>query len=196
MDTLLSAGYLDIRKYHVVSPLRLILSVSWHLDHGENVIPEWYCWVVWFTLETDESLERALSALAKFWRSIQAGDSPTGRPWASSAKFSFDASRVIHGVYIGSLGRGVRSTCVSVITNNYDLDIEYLDIDDIVKIIRRLRIGLVSNLGLLDSVINRPSYRLYGEVAHPSISLKTAVIMHLRVLTSKLVRWMIACIWL
>ena len=57
-------------------------------------------------------------------------------------------------------------------------DIEYLDIEDAIAIIRRLDIGPVRDLGLLDSAMSRPRSSAFGEDAYPTLALKAAALLH------------------
>ncbi len=57
-------------------------------------------------------------------------------------------------------------------------DVEYLDLDDAIAIIRRLDIGQVRDLGLLDSAMSRPRSSAFGEEAYPTLALKAAALLH------------------
>ena len=57
-------------------------------------------------------------------------------------------------------------------------DVEYLDLDDAIAIIRRLDIGPVRDLGLLDSAMSRPRSSAFGEEAYPTLALKAAALLH------------------
>ena len=57
-------------------------------------------------------------------------------------------------------------------------DIEYLEIEDIVEMIRTLGIGPIRDLGLLDSAVNRPRSSAFGEDAYESLDLKAAALLH------------------
>lgn len=57
-------------------------------------------------------------------------------------------------------------------------DIEYLEIDDIVEMIRTLGVGPIRDLGLLDSAVNRPRSSAFGEDAYESLDLKAAALLH------------------
>jgi len=56
--------------------------------------------------------------------------------------------------------------------------VEYLDIDDVMGMIRVLGIGPVRDVGLLDSAVNRPRSSAFGEDAYQTIDLKTAALLH------------------
>jgi death-on-curing protein len=55
---------------------------------------------------------------------------------------------------------------------------EYLDLEDILHLVRLLGIGPVRDVGLLDSAVARPRSSAFGEDAYPSISLKAAALLH------------------
>jgi death-on-curing protein len=57
-------------------------------------------------------------------------------------------------------------------------DFEYLDIEDVVAMIRILDIGPIRDVGLLDSAINRPRSSAFGEDAYPTLMLKAAALLH------------------
>ena len=55
---------------------------------------------------------------------------------------------------------------------------EYLDIEDVMEMIRVLGIGPVRDVGLLDSAVNRPRSSAFGEDAYQTIELKAAALLH------------------
>jgi death-on-curing protein len=55
---------------------------------------------------------------------------------------------------------------------------EYLDIEDVMGMIRVLGIGPVRDVGLLDSAVNRPRSSAFGEDAYQTIDLKAAALLH------------------
>lgn len=57
-------------------------------------------------------------------------------------------------------------------------DVEYLDIEDAVALIRMLNVGPIRDVGLLDSAINRPRSSAFGEDAYPTLMLKAAALLH------------------
>jgi death-on-curing protein len=57
-------------------------------------------------------------------------------------------------------------------------DVEYLDLDDILGLVRALGIGPVRDVGLLDSAAARPRSSAFGEDAYPTINLKAAALLH------------------
>ena len=54
---------------------------------------------------------------------------------------------------------------------------EYLELEDIIMMVRTLGIGPVRDVGLLDSAVNRPRSSAFGEDAYASISLKAAALL-------------------
>ncbi len=58
------------------------------------------------------------------------------------------------------------------------IDFEYLELEDIVAMIRMLGIGPIRDLGLLDSAVNRPRSSAFGEDAYESAELKAAALLH------------------
>jgi death-on-curing protein len=57
-------------------------------------------------------------------------------------------------------------------------EFEYLDIEDIVEMIRTLGIGPIRDLGLLDSAVNRLRSSAFGEDAYITLNLKAAALLH------------------
>ena len=55
---------------------------------------------------------------------------------------------------------------------------EYLDLEDLLSIVRALGIGPVRDLGLLDSAAARPRASAFAEDAYPTIELKAAALLH------------------
>ena len=58
------------------------------------------------------------------------------------------------------------------------IEVEYLDLEDVLEMVRTLSIGPVRDIGLLDSAVNRPRSSAFGEDAYPSLSLKAAALLH------------------
>lgn len=56
--------------------------------------------------------------------------------------------------------------------------VEYLDLDDLLGLARMLGIGPVRDVGLLDSALARPRSSAFGEDAYPTITLKSAALLH------------------
>jgi death-on-curing protein len=56
--------------------------------------------------------------------------------------------------------------------------VEYLDLDDVVEMIRALDVGPVRDIGLLDSAMHRPRSSAFGEDAYPGVELKAAALLH------------------
>ncbi|MGN6089888.1 MAG: type II toxin-antitoxin system death-on-curing family toxin [Actinomycetales bacterium] len=57
-------------------------------------------------------------------------------------------------------------------------EVEYLDLEDLLGLVQRLRAGPVRDLGLLDAARARPRASLLGEDAYPSLPLKAAALLH------------------
>lgn len=57
-------------------------------------------------------------------------------------------------------------------------DVEYLDLEDLLGLVRALRVGPVRDVGLLDSAAARPRSSALGENAYPSLDLKAAALLH------------------
>jgi death-on-curing protein len=55
---------------------------------------------------------------------------------------------------------------------------EYLDLEDLLFVVRALGIGPVRDLGLLDSAVARPRASAFAEDAYPTIELKAAALLH------------------
>jgi death-on-curing protein len=58
------------------------------------------------------------------------------------------------------------------------IEVEYLDLEDVLEMVRTLSIGPVRDIGLLDSAVNRPRSSAFGEDAYPSLSLKATALLH------------------
>ncbi len=58
------------------------------------------------------------------------------------------------------------------------IEYEYLEIEDIIEMIRTLGIGPIRDLGLLDSAVNRPRSSAFGEDAYETLNLKAAALLH------------------
>jgi death-on-curing protein len=58
------------------------------------------------------------------------------------------------------------------------IEIEYLDVEDVVGMIRALGVGPIRDLGLLDSAVNRPKSSAFGEDAYETLGLKAAALLH------------------
>jgi death-on-curing protein len=57
-------------------------------------------------------------------------------------------------------------------------EVEYLDLDDILALVRALGVGPVRDLGLLDSAVARSRSSAFGEDAYPTLTLKAASLLH------------------
>jgi len=56
--------------------------------------------------------------------------------------------------------------------------VEYLELEDVLQLVRHLGVGPVRDVGLLDSAVARPRSSAFGEDAYSSISLKAAALLH------------------
>lgn len=54
----------------------------------------------------------------------------------------------------------------------------YLDLEDLLGLVRRLGAGPVRDLGLLDAAASRPRASAFGEDAYPTLELKAAALLH------------------
>ncbi len=57
-------------------------------------------------------------------------------------------------------------------------EVEYLDLEDLLRLVRLLKTGPVRDIGLLDSAVNRPRSSAFGEDAYPTLALKAAALLH------------------
>lgn len=57
-------------------------------------------------------------------------------------------------------------------------EVEYLTLEDLVEMVRRLEVGPVRDVGLLDAAGARPRSSAFGADAYPSIELKAAALVH------------------
>ncbi len=58
------------------------------------------------------------------------------------------------------------------------IEVEYLDLEDLLGLVRALGTGPVRDIGLLDSAAARPRSAAFGEDAYGSLSLKAAALLH------------------
>jgi len=56
--------------------------------------------------------------------------------------------------------------------------VEYLDLEDLLGMVRALGAGPVRDVGLLDSAAARPRASAFGEDAYPTLALKAAALLH------------------
>ncbi|MEX1043623.1 MAG: type II toxin-antitoxin system death-on-curing family toxin [Acidimicrobiia bacterium] len=57
-------------------------------------------------------------------------------------------------------------------------EVEYLTLEDLLGLVRRLGAGPVRDLGLLDAAAGRPRSSAFGEDAYPTLQLKAAALLH------------------
>lgn len=55
---------------------------------------------------------------------------------------------------------------------------EFLELEDLLTLVRRLEIGPVRDVGLLDAAVARPRSSAYGKDAYPTLALKAAALLH------------------
>lgn len=58
------------------------------------------------------------------------------------------------------------------------MSIEYLTLEDLVDLVRRLGAGPVRDIGLLDAAAARPRSSAFGTDAYPTLALKAAALLH------------------
>lgn len=56
--------------------------------------------------------------------------------------------------------------------------VEYLTLEDLLELVRRLQAGPVRDVGLLDAAAARPRSSAFGTDAYPSLPLKAAALLH------------------
>ena len=56
--------------------------------------------------------------------------------------------------------------------------VEYLDLEDLLGMVRALGAGPVRDVGLLDSAAARPRASAFGEDAYPTLARKAAALLH------------------
>ena len=57
-------------------------------------------------------------------------------------------------------------------------EVEYLELEDLLQLVRTLGVGPVRAMGLLDSAAARPRSSAFGEDAYPTVALKSAALLH------------------
>lgn len=57
-------------------------------------------------------------------------------------------------------------------------EVKYLNLDDLLGFVRRLGVGSVRDLGLLDASVVRPQSSAFGNDAYPTLRLKAAALLH------------------
>ena len=57
-------------------------------------------------------------------------------------------------------------------------EVEYLDLEDLLALVRILETGPVRDVGLLDSATARPRSHVFGHEAYPTLPLKAAALLH------------------
>jgi death-on-curing protein len=59
-----------------------------------------------------------------------------------------------------------------------DVDVEFLDLEDLVVLVRRLGAGPVRDVGLLEAACARPRTSVFGADAYPTLAGKAAALLH------------------
>jgi death-on-curing protein len=59
-----------------------------------------------------------------------------------------------------------------------DVDVEFLDLEDLVVLVRRLGAGPVRDVGLLEAACARPRVSVFGADAYPALAGKAAALLH------------------
>lgn len=67
------------------------------------------------------------------------------------------------------------------------IEVEHLTLEDLLTLVRRLGVGPVRDLGLLDAAVARPRSSAFGEDAYPTTKLKAAAMLHSMVTNHALV---------
>jgi death on curing protein len=57
-------------------------------------------------------------------------------------------------------------------------EVQYLGLEDLLGLVRRLGAGPVRDVGLLDAAVARPRSSAFGEDAYPTVGLKAAALLH------------------
>ncbi len=57
-------------------------------------------------------------------------------------------------------------------------EVHYLDLDDLIALVRRLEVGPVKDIGLLDAAAARLRSTAFGVDAYPTWELKAAALLH------------------
>jgi death-on-curing protein len=57
-------------------------------------------------------------------------------------------------------------------------EIEYLDLEDLLGMVRALHTGPVRDVGLLAAAAGRPQSSAFGEDAYPTLALKAGALLH------------------
>jgi death-on-curing protein len=57
-------------------------------------------------------------------------------------------------------------------------DVEYLDLEDLLGLVRALGTGPVRDIGLLAAAAGRPQASAFGEDAYPTLALKAGALLH------------------
>lgn len=58
------------------------------------------------------------------------------------------------------------------------IEVAYLELEDLLGLVRLLGAGPVRDVGLLDSAVARPRSSAFGDDAYPTLGLKAAALLH------------------
>jgi death-on-curing protein len=58
------------------------------------------------------------------------------------------------------------------------IEVEYLELEDVIEMVRLLDVGPIRDVGLLDSAVNRPRSSAFGSDAYPTLNRKAAALLH------------------
>ena len=67
--------------------------------------------------------------------------------------------------------------CMPVMSLRIVTDVEYLELDDVLALVRLLGVGPVRDVGLLDSALARPRASAFGEDAYATLERKAAALL-------------------
>lgn len=81
-------------------------------------------------------------------------------------------------------------------------EVEHLDLEDLLRLLRRLGVGPVRDVGLLDAAAARPRSSAFGVDAYPTLELRAAALLeslvrgHALVDGNKRLAWLAAVVFL
>jgi death-on-curing protein len=81
-------------------------------------------------------------------------------------------------------------------------EVEYLDLDDLLGMVRGLEAGAVRDVGLLDAAVGRSASSAFGQDAYPTLALKAASLLqslarnHALVDGNKRLAWLASAVFL
>src|SRR5450756_1766486 len=134
---------------------------------GTRVIPSGHGYDIAYRRRVGQRSGRPLGGR----RRISAGDYPQSRSGALRAERSHSPGAgelQSHDRQVGGRSRAFGQSVTEV---------EYLDLEDLLRLVRLLKTGPVRDIGLLDSAVNRPRSSAFGEDAYPTLALKAAALL-------------------